>query len=95
MRALLIATLLPATVAGCDLAASVTSRPKHPAPRVAPAPRLEATLQLPAGDGRVHIVAMPSAYLEVTRCIVAVGPNGQAAVSCAPKDLDVPPPPEQ
>lgn len=53
-------------------------------------PQVEHTLDLPGGDGRVHIVAIRDrTLLEVTRCLVAVGPNGQAAVSCAPKDIDL------
>lgn len=50
--------------------------------------RVEATLTLPGGDGRVHIVAMPTDLFEASKCLVAVGPNGQAAVSCAPKGYD-------
>lgn len=94
---ILLALVLAALVlAACDLPGAILGKKTPPQrPAQTPTPRIEATLALSGGDGRVHVIAMPSAYLEVTRCLVAVGPNGQAVVSCAPKDLDVPPPPEQ
>jgi hypothetical protein len=78
-------------------AASVASCTQSPPPKAradaAPTPpKVEHTLVLPGSDGRVHIVAIRDrALFEVTRCLVAVGPNGQAAVSCAPKDIDLSP----
>lgn len=76
------------------LAAALAACGPNPAPppKRAPIkqqpPRIETTLTLPDGDGRVHIVAMPTDLFEAAKCLVAVGPNGQAAVSCAPKSYD-------
>lgn len=79
------------------LAAALAACGQNPAPATKRAPikqqqpRVEATITLPSGDGRVHIVAMPTDLFEAAKCLVAVGPNGQAAVSCAPKSYDPPP----
>lgn len=63
-----------------------------PAPTAAAAPaRVESTLPLPGTDGRVHIVAIPGEFLEVTRCIVAVTQAGAVSTSCAPKGIELPP----
>lgn len=78
---------LTIALAGCW----VDAKPKRATPMKQPVARVEATLELPNGDGRVHIVAMPTDLFESARCLVAVGPNAQAAVSCAPKGLDMPP----
>jgi len=78
------------TVAVTVAACTQSPPPKVRADRVPEPPKVEHTLDLPGGDGRVHIVAIRDrTLLEVTRCLVAVGPNGQAAVSCAPKDIDL------
>lgn len=53
-----------------------------------PAPHLVATIDLPGSDGRAHVIVVPTDYLESTRCVIAVGPNGQAAVACAQRGLD-------
>lgn len=53
-------------------------------------PRLVDTIELPAGDGRVHVLAIPTGYLESTRCVVAVTPGSSPSVACTPKDLDIP-----
>lgn len=82
-----LVALAVVTLVACDNKPAKSNLPRQPS-----TPRVEATLTLPNGDGRLHIVAMPTEYLEVTRCLVAVGPNGQAAVSCTPKDLDLPVP---
>jgi len=86
MRFVLIAAVI--ALAACD-GRPATQAKKKPSLKPALA-RIEATLELPSGDGRVHIIAVPTDFMEITRCIVAVGPNGAAAVSCAPKGFDMP-----
>jgi hypothetical protein len=84
-----------APLAVCAALAACEKPPKPVRERAPAEPRVEHTLQLPHGDGRVHIVAIRDrSMFEVTRCLIAVGPNGQAAVSCAPKELDLAPPDE-
>lgn len=83
-----------ALVVAATASAAACTQPPPPKAHVDHSPKppqVEHTLDLPGGDGRVHIVAIRDrALLEVTRCLVAVGPNGQAAVSCTPKDIDLP-----
>lgn len=67
----------------------------HAPPGPPPAPRVEATLQLPAGDGRVHVVVIPTGYLESARCIVAVAASGTVSTSCAQRDIDIPADPSE
>lgn len=85
MRLLLLAAAL---CAGC-VDRAPPARQTTPA---LPAPSIAATLDLPRGDGRVHIIVMPTDTFESARCIVAVGPNGQASTACAPKSFDPTPP---
>jgi hypothetical protein len=84
MRPLLL--LFPvAVLAGCDWS---TPRAEPREPRPPAKPRLEATIDLPGGDGRAHIIVVPTGFMESARCVVVVSPGGSPAVSCAPKDLD-------
>lgn len=79
-----------AVAVGALLVACGGGKPR-PAPLKPAEARVEATLELPKGDGRAHIIVMPTDIFEASRCLVAVGPNGQAAVSCAPKGYEPPP----
>lgn len=89
MRRPACAILLAVALAACG----PNPAPPKRAPIKQQPPRIEATITLPDGDGRVHIVAMPTDLFEAAKCLVAVGPNGQAAVSCAPKGYDPAPEP--
>lgn len=86
LDAIALATLL--VVAGCVRSQSPAAATPPPPP---PAPRVEATLVLPHGDGRVHIVVMPTGYLESARCVVAVASSGALSTSCAQRDIDLQP----
>jgi hypothetical protein len=90
--------LLTATlIAGHLVIAAGCTKTGAPAAQVAQAgpARVAATLQLPGGDGRVYIIAIPNEMLEVTRCIVAVSSTGAISSTCAPKELDLAPAPDQ
>lgn len=76
-----------ACVTGCDKKSS-----KPPAPKTTmPAPRVEATLDLPNSGGHVHVVRVHSDAIESTPCLVAVSPTGAIAVSCGQRGIDLPP----
>lgn len=80
--------LLPGLVAACGQSAAPhrdLSRPSGPA-------RIESTLALRGGAGAVHVIAIPDAWGEVTRCVVATTSAGGVATSCAPKALEILPP---
>lgn len=47
-------------------------------------------LQLPHGDGRVHVVVIPTGYLEASRCVIAVAASGTMSTSCTARDIDLP-----
>ena len=84
------------SLAACALALAGCGQQQRPAAHAPlggppPAPRVEATLQLPGGDGRVHIVVMPTGYLESARCVVAVAASGGVSTSCAQRDIDLQP----
>ena len=88
---------LAAAAAAIIAAGCSKHEPAAPAsPPPPPAARVETTLQLPHGDGRVHIVVIPTGYLEASRCVVAVAASSAAiSTSCTPRDLELPPTPEQ
>ncbi len=90
MTRLLLVLVVACAIVGCDGASSAKKQHPPSSLKLDPA-RIETSLTLPSGDGRVHIIAVPTDYLEITRCVVAVGPNGSASVSCAPKGFDLPP----
>ena len=48
------------------------------------------TLEL-AGGGRAHVIAMPVDQIDTARCLVAIGPNGDVAVSCTDPRVDLTP----
>lgn len=80
-RALFAVTL---ALAGCHRPEpKAGSRPAVPRP-----PKIEATLTLPNGDGRVHVIAIRD-QLEVTRCLVVVPASGPASAVCPQKTLDI------
>jgi hypothetical protein len=81
---LLLAAVAIAT-AGCDQA-----RTREPKPYVAAQTQLEQVVQLPGGQGTVHVLRVPTGYMESTRCVVVTSPAGGPAVSCTPKDFDIP-----
>jgi hypothetical protein len=84
MRSTVQALAVALCVSGCSPKAA-----NHPVAAPRPSPRIDATLALPQGDGRVHVIAIPG-ELEVTRCIVAISPTGAVATSCAPKEIELP-----
>lgn len=86
---IIAAYLLGAT--GCSKSGATSASVE----RQAGPPRVAATLQLPGGDGRVHVIAIPNEFHEVTRCIVAVSTTGAISATCAPKELDLTPTPDQ
>lgn len=75
---------------GCDAGRAEPARKMGPAQ---PAPRLEATIELPGGDGRVHVIVVPTDPFESARCIVAVGPSGNASSACSRSAIDAAPDP--
>ena len=89
MRALISAAVL--ALVGCGdvhLPFKDQSAPTRPA--VAEAAAVEATVQLPGNDGRVHIVRVPTGYLESARCIVTVNERGEHQSSCAAPTVSLP-----
>lgn len=76
---------LALVLAGCGPQPRVAMPPAPP-----PGARVEATLQLPHGDGRVHVVVIPTGYLEASRCVIAVAAGGAMSTSCTARDLDLP-----
>lgn len=83
-----LAVAMTAAIGGC--AKHQDAAPATPAPP--PVARIETTLQLPNGDGRVHVVVIPTGYLEASRCVIAVAASSAAiSTSCAQRDLDLPP----
>jgi len=64
------------------------------APRERPPPpeaRLEKTIELPGGQGTVHIFVLPTSIFENARCVVVIGAAGAPAVSCTPTEIDLSP----
>lgn len=88
-RAAAAAFITAAVVASCYKAGG-SAQPRADLTKPAGPPRLDATLTLPQGDGRVHVIAIPSEFGEVTRCVVAVSSVGMIAASCAPKEIELP-----
>lgn len=78
-----------ALVVGASLLASCGGSPE-PGPRTArrerepKPPAVTATLELPRGDGRVHIVDVPGRY-DVAKCLVHVSPTGTSTMTCIPQ----------
>jgi hypothetical protein len=69
-----------------------SGKPRKPA-RVRTEPavsRLESSVELPGGRGTVHVLNVPTGYMESARCVVVTSPVGSPAVACTPKDLDIP-----
>lgn len=89
LRLLVLVMLLSA----CDsqlpgiLSSDAPTRP----PAAEPA-AVEATLQLPGNDGRVHIVRIPTGFMESARCIVTVNERGEHQSSCAAPTVSIPNP---
>lgn len=87
----LAAGALPLLLAACN---------GTPAPRAAPAPapaaqrghELEKTIELPHGDGRVHVIAIRESSFEATRCLVVVSASAPASVACGARSIDEAPP---
>lgn len=82
LRALLLisAVALPA----CD-----ERRPRDAQkPQREPVARVESSVTLPHGDGRAHILVVPTGYHEAARCVVAVTPGMPPSVACTKQDLD-------
>lgn len=90
MRFAQFALAAAVALTACDKPSNA-HRPREREPAKA---RIEATLELPAGDGRIHIVAVPTGHMESTRCVVVTSGAGGPAVACTPKDFDLPPPDE-
>lgn len=91
---LLALAVAAAVASGAGCSKHEPAVPATPAPP--PAARVETTLQLPHGDGRVHIVVIPTGYLEAARCVVAVAASSAAiSTSCTTRDLELPPSPDQ
>lgn len=86
----LFSLALALAVAGCGPEPRVAMPPAPP-----PGARVEATLQLPHGDGRVHVVVIPTGYLEASRCVIAVAASSAAiSTSCTQRDFDAASSPE-
>lgn len=83
-----LALVAAAAVASCHQVDNGARHWQSPANPAGP-PRIDATLTLPQGDGRVHVVAIPGDLGEVTRCVVAVSSVGMIATSCSPKDIEL------
>lgn len=49
---------------------------------------VEATLPLPGGAGQAHVIAVPSEFGEVMRCVVGTTASGAISTSCAPKSIE-------
>lgn len=64
--------------------------PRERKPYIAETAKLEQTIELPGGQGMVHVLRVPAGFMESTRCVVVTSNAGGPAVSCAPKDLDIP-----
>ncbi|MBI5259793.1 MAG: hypothetical protein HY855_25055 [Burkholderiales bacterium] len=92
-RFALILLAAASALQACSGGSPTPAARRDPAKASGPA-RVDATLQLPQGDGRVHVIAIPSEFGEVTRCLVAVSTAGMVSTSCSPKDIDLAPPAE-
>ena len=74
------------------LAVAACDKPSKPVRERPPAEaRIEKTIELPGGQGTVHVLAVPTGFMEAARCVVVTSTHGSPAVSCAPKDLDLAP----
>ena len=77
-------------VSACALLFACDKAPPKPVRERPPAEaRIEKTIELPGGQGTVHVLAVPTGLMEAARCVVVTSTHGSPAVSCAPKDLDL------
>lgn len=88
MRSLFIAASF---AAACTLLSSCSKPAKatmpDPMKPVGP-PHLETTIPLPNNAGTVHVIAVPSEFYEITRCLVVTTPAGAVSTTCANRQLD-------
>jgi hypothetical protein len=71
-------------MAGCDQ--PTKPRASRPAAEV----RIEKSIELPGGQGTAHILVVPTGLMESARCVAVTSSTGSPAVSCLPKDFDIP-----
>lgn len=77
-------------LAGCDIDKPPIARPARTDRPVAQA-RIEKSIELPGGQGTVHVLAVPTGVMESSRCVVVTSAGGSPAVSCIAKDIDLAP----
>jgi len=92
IAALIVTAVAAAYVAGTgtwskrsaapERAARDFSKPSGPA-------HIESTLALPGGAAQAHVIAVPSEYGEVMRCVVGTTASGAISTACAPKSIEV------
>lgn len=82
VRATMLCLAAAGSLAACD------KPPKPPRDGPPPRARIEASIELPGGN-IAHILVVPTGYMESSRCVVVTSSFGPA-VSCTPKDLDMP-----
>ncbi len=87
IAAVIAATWLAATSGRMKLAA-VADRPVRDYTKPSGPAHIEATLALPGGAGQAHVIAVPSEFGEVMRCVVGTTASGAISASCAPKSIE-------
>lgn len=86
MRLAIASLLAAALTAACS-----PSKPSRPLPATSAKPHVSATVDLPNGDGRVHVIKDPDALgVEVTTCFVLAGASGAQGIACAPPRIELP-----
>lgn len=86
-RLQLIFAFAAIALAACDRQAKHASLVDRPPART----HIETSIELPGGQGVVHVLAMPTGYMEIARCVIVTSRDNGPAVSCTPKDIDLPP----
>lgn len=76
--------------AAVALAACDQPRQKERKPYTPETAQIEQVITLPAGQGTVHVLRVPTGFMESARCVVVTSGAGGPAVSCTPKDFDIP-----
>lgn len=72
----------------CALLVACNKPPTPVRERALAEARIEKTIELPGGQGTVHVLAVPTGFMEAARCVVVTSSHGSPAVSCAPKEID-------
>lgn len=77
-----------AILASCAILAACDQPKKPPRERAPAETRVEKVIDL-GGGNTVHVLAVPTGFMESTRCVVITSAAGSPAVSCTPKDIDL------